>query len=588
MDWDLSVLYPSCEDPCFVRELEQLREALGQATAEIEAGALDADALERHVRRLEELKGCMQSVSNMVNLTLAAEAGDPAALKASEGTLAARQAYALLESRLARRLCAVADLQGLIEGHPFLCRHAYFLKRLARAGSHQIDGACERQVLTMQLTGGLAFARLRGELMGSACGVLHWQRRQRRLNMTAIERMLGDEDRQLRRAAWRARQAICAQLEAPMAACLSGIKGEGIALSEWKNYESALDWSLDINRIDRDVLKTLEAAIWESAPLFRRYMAAKARALGHQGGLPDWDFRAPLGTGGVRVSFEQAGELLREALGGFDPRMGAFIQRAFEERWIDWSVRDRKGGDCFNTNLYRQGQSRIMVSFDGGLDGVFTLAHELGHAYHDECLRESGILNSDYPMTIAETASIFCETLLFAAMGRSCAPRARLALLDRQLYCATRQTLNMMARLRFEQRVFEERSRRVLTPQWVKAAMLDAQRQAYGESAGELNPYLWMIGDHLFLPELHFYNYPYAFGRLLSSGLYAAYRDEGAPFAQKYRYFLSRTGAMGVAEAARIVGVDIYDKDFWRGALTSFTPLVEEFERLARPASCPP
>ena len=112
--------------------------------------------------------------------------------------------------------------------------------------------------------------------------------------------------------------------------------------------------------------------------------------------------------------------------------------------------------------------------------------------------------------------------------------------------------------------------------------MLDAQRQAYGDSAAELDPYQWMSGDQLFLPELHFYNYPYAFGRLFSRGLYGAYRREGRQFGEKYRAFLARTGTMGVAEAAKTVGIDVCDRAFWRGALASFSPLVAEFERLAR------
>ena len=492
----------------------------------------------------------------------------------------AQQKYELLRSILARRLHEVPDIEVLIDKEPILKAHKYFLWKLVNEAEHQIDAQTEASVLTMQINGGLAFARLRNELVGTACAALNWQGEVRRLSMTQIDRLLSDPDPQLRRAAWQAQQAAFGTLEVPLSACLSAIKGEGIVLSQWKHYDSPLDWSLNISRINRSILEALKSAIWENAELFRRYLRAKAKALGHSGGLPGWDFRAPVGSNFRHIRFEEAINLLEDVLGAFDPRMSAMLKKAINNRWIDWSIRPNKGGDCFNSNLHAQGQSRIMVNFDGSIASVFTLAHELGHAYHDDCLRGDSILNTDYPMIIAETASIFNETLLFDALIKGVPSNKKLALLDMELYSVVRQTLNMMARLKFEEAIFSERSHRVLTPERINALMVEAQREAYGDAAESVNPYSWMVGDHLFLPEFHYYNYPYAFGRLFSRGLYAIYRTHQHGFADKYRSFLAHTGTLSVAEAAAMMGVDVYSRDFWCDAVRSFIEEIECFEAL--------
>ena len=489
MEWDLSVLYAGCDAPEFAADLEKLDRDFDAAEKAVEApDPIDAGRLAALVRALQDLRARVQCVRNMVNLTLAANAGDPAATAMSDRTLRLQQRYELLLSRFGRLVCRAEGLDAMIEAEPVLKEHAFFLSSLVRDGEHQLDGAFETQVLTMQINGGLAFARLRNELVGSAMGVLRHEGREERLAMTQIERRLASDDAQIRRDAWEAQQSGYAAIEISMTACLSGIKGEGAALSRWKHFDSALDWALYLNRIDRGILEVMRGAIWEYADMLRRYFRAKARALGDGDALPDWDFRAPLGAASTRVTYEEAQRTLRRVLGGFDPRMDSMLERAFRENWIDWSVREGKSGDCFNTNLYLQGQSRVMVGFDGSIGSVFTLAHELGHAYHDDCLRSGSVLNCDYPMAIAETASIFNETLMFDALTQACSEEEKLALLDRDLYSITRQTLNMMGRLRFEEEIFAERERHALTPERVKMLMLETQREVYADSASQLNP----------------------------------------------------------------------------------------------------
>lgn len=581
MEWDLSVMYAGCGAPEFAADLDRLDADLSAAHEEMDAPKpVDAARLAQIVKTLQDLRARAQCVSNMVYLTLASNAGDPDATAMSDRTLRVSQRCGLLESRFGRLVRGVQGLEEMIAAEPVLGEHAFFLRSLVEAGEHQLDEQYETQVLTMQINGGLAFARLRNELVGSATGVLRHNGREERLAMTQIERLLASPDAQMRRDAWEAQQSGYAAIEVPMTACLSGIKGEGAVLAGWKHFDSVLDWSLSRNRIDRDILEAMRGAIWDCAELLRRYFRAKAHALGHEGGLPDWDFRAPMGAASTQMTYEEAKALLKRVLGAFDPRVDDMLERAHRENWIDWSVRKGKSGDCFNTNLYIQGQSRVMVGFDGSLGSVFTMAHELGHAYHDDCLRKGSVLNCDYPMAIAETASIFNETLMFDALTQTCSDEEKLALLDRDLYSITRQTINMMGRLRFEEEIFAERERHALTPERVKALMLETQREVYADSASQLNPYLWMIGDHLFLPELHYYNFPYAFGRLFSRGLYARYLREGSAFAQKYYEFLCATGTMNVADAAAKMGVDVYDGGFWRESLESFRPMIEEFERL--------
>ena len=234
--------------------------------------------------------------------------------------------------------------------------------------------------------------------------------------ITAVRNFVFDPDPALRERAYRAEQAGWESIRTTVAACLNGVKGTALTLARRRGWPSVLDWAIDDNRIDRPTLDALLGAIDEALPMFRRYLKAKAKKLGLEQ-LRWWDLFAPVGAerpGGS--SGAQAREFIVEKFSTFSAtRWAEWPHGLFDHRWIDAEPRKGKRGGAFCMSVEGVEESRILANFDGSFDQVSTLAHELGHAYHNHCQRGLPSLLRGAPSTLAETASIFCETLIAEA-----------------------------------------------------------------------------------------------------------------------------------------------------------------------------
>jgi oligoendopeptidase F len=232
--------------------------------------------------------------------------------------------------------------------------------------------------------------------------------------------------------------------------------------------------------------------------------------------------------------------------------------------------------------------SRVLCNFDGSFNSVTTLAHELGHAWHAEVVRGLPYVHTQYPMTLAETASIFSETLVFEGALRATgaadsAAAQRVALLELHLQDACQVIVDILSRFYFEREVFERRAAAELSPEDLCGLMLDAQRKSYGDGLDPelLHPFMWLVKSHYYSPDLAFYNFPYAFGQLFGAALYARYEAEGSRFAATYRGILEDTGRMSSVELAAKAGFDIERPDFWREGLGIFERQSAELEAIA-------
>ena len=214
-------------------------------------------------------------------------------------------------------------------------------------------------------------------------------------------------------------------------------------------------------------------------------------------------------------------------------------------------------------------ESRVLANFDGSFDQVSTLAHELGHAWHNHCQTGLEPLRRGAPMTLAETASIFCETLVTEAAMAEAKPDEQLPILEAQLQGATQVCLDISSRFLFETAVLEKRAASELSPEELCELMLSAQRETYadGVSAETYHPYMWLWKPHYYSYSTNFYNFPYAFGHLFALGLYAIYRREGQSFIPRYKQLLRSTAQDNAANLAAQFGLDITKPEFWRGSL---------------------
>lgn len=584
MHWDLTKMYSGFDDAKLAADFAQAQ-ALNQELAVLlqekpaDVGALLVQAVRTAQKRSEK----MALVGEFIFLNLATNAKNEQALAWMDKLMRAQVEMQQTSSAFTRYVSKVEGLDALIAREPLLKEHEYMLKTMVKDAAHVMDPAIEGPVLKMQMTGGEAWSQLSDQITATHMVEMEIDGEKQSLPLSTVRGMATSPEATVRRRAYEAELASYPRIELAMAACLNGIKGEALTLCELQHYDTVLDTALDAAKIDRQTLDAMLTAMRESLPAFRRYFRAKARHLGHEGGLPFYDLFAPIGAAGKTYTLEEARQLLVQVFGQFSEKMSRFIDRAFEEHWIDAFPYEGKQGGAFCAGVHPLGISYVLANFEGSLDSVSTLAHELGHAYHGDCVKHLSILNADYPMTLAETASIFNETMLVAKLQEGANPQERLMLLDQQIGNAAQVVVDILSRFLFESEVIERRKDHTMLPDELKEIMLDAQKQTYGDGLDEnvLHPYMWACKTHYYSASLHFYNFPYAFGLLFGLGVYERYLEKGEAFLPEYDALLAATGLGDVKDVAARVGIDVTDVNFWRKSLSVVEKMIDEMEKLA-------
>jgi oligoendopeptidase F len=319
------------------------------------------------------------------------------------------------------------------------------------------------------------------------------------------------------------------------------------------------------------------SAVVKKLPELQKYFTKKAKILGHTGGLPFYDLFAPVGED-MKFTLEEARDFVIDSFYGFSKELGDFAKNAFEKHWIDLMPSEGKVGGAFCESIHPIKQSRVMTNFGGTFNDVVTIAHELGHAFHDTFLYNASEINSFYPMPIAETASTFCEAIVVNSTLKNATGEQARAVLENDLMGLIQSVVDIYSRFLFESEVFEKRANGSLSATELNEIMIKAQKAAYGSGLDGncLNSGMWVCKPHYYDADFNYYNFPYAFGVLLSKALYARYEKEGESFVPLYYKFLTATATMPLAKVAEIAGCDLYSEEFWESGLEL---IVEEIER---------
>ncbi len=594
--WDLSNVYPGLEAPEFLaavadvtRQLDELealfagRVAPAGPDAGITAiGPLLGEVIDRF-NAVNELAGTVRSY---IYGFVSTDSRDALARKrlSEFDTLSVR-----LQNLTTRLQAWIGQLGPVLEEaiatHPTAAGHAFILRETAEQSKYLMSEAEESLAAALNVSGSHAWSKLQGTITSQLSVDFELDGETKRLPLPALINLHSHPDESVRRRAYEAELAALASVREPLAACLNGVKGTANTLNQRRGRSDALHSALDSSRIDRATLEAMLGAMEAAFPTFRRYFRAKAQRLGKER-LAWWDVFAPAGgadeASRKMYSFGEARDFILANFAGFSPLLEGLARRAFDGRWIDAEQRDGKRGGAFCMGVDAVKESRVLCNFDGTLDQVSTIAHELGHAFHNECLFAAGktYLQSDTPMTLAETASIMCETIVMdAVLGATTDPAEELAILETILIGDTQVIVDIYSRYLFEREVFERRAEAELSADDLCDIMKQAQQATYGDGLDEnhLHPYMWTWKPHYYRAELSFYNYPYAFGLLFGTGLYAIYQQRGVDFVPDYVNLLASTGEGTAADLAARFGIDIRDRAFWEGSLAVIGRRIERY-----------
>lgn len=455
-----------------------------------------------------------------------------------------------------------------------------FLKLAARA-EHQMSEAEEGLYAELLASGSSAWGQLQQTVTSQlTASVAMPDGTNPSLPMAAIRGMASNPDPAVRRAAYDAEMTAWPQVATSVAAAMNGVKGEANVVNRRRGWASPLDASLFANSVGRPTFEAMQQAVVESLPDFRRWMRMKARLHGHEDGLPWWDMFAPLPFAPSAISWQDGLGIVRTAFASYGGPLAGLVDRAVDEQWIDAGPRPGKVGGAF-CMPFVDDRSLVLLNWSGSVDSAQTTAHELGHAYHNTQLAHRTSLQKAVPMALAETASIFCETLVVEEGLTRLQGRDRLALLDTDLQGSNQVVVDIHSRFLFETEVFARRQRRTLGVKELNELMLQAQADAYGDGIDQstAHPHMWVLKPHYY--GSHFYNWPYTYGLLFGLGLYAQYRNDPERFRAHYDDALSRAGMASAEELGAVFGFDVSDIGFWRASLDVVRDRISAYDSLA-------
>ena len=593
--WDLTNVYPSLESKEFqnaVKEYKGLLDKLekfykskiSKATAKTSAKELGS-LLGKSVDQFNAIYELSGTIEAYIYSFITTNSRDKTAMRLYSEFEQVQVRQSNLITQFRAWVGKLGDkLDKAIDTNPSAKAHAFTLKETRDQAKYMMSEAEEVLAAEMSLSGGNAFGKLQGTVTSQLSVDFQMNGTAEKLPMPALINLRTHPDEDTRRRAYEAENKAWEDVKETLAACLNGVKGETVVLYKKRGRKDALHSAIDAARMDRKTLEAMLGAMKDSFPMFRKYFNAKAKKLGKEK-LAWWDLFAPMGKTDKVYSYEEGRDFILNYFGKFSPDLQKMTQMAFRNNWIDAEQREGKRGGAFCMSLPAVRESRILSNYDGSFDSVSTLAHELGHAFHNYCAFEAGKteLQRDSPMTLAETASILCETIITeAVLSQTNDPQEQLAVLEAQLNNASQVIVDIYSRYLFEKEVLERRERAELSADDFNDIMERAQKATYGDGLDEryLQKFMWTWKPHYYSSGFPFYNFPYAFGLLFGTGLYAIYQQRGDEFVKDYKDLLASTGENTAAKLAKGFGIDITKRKFWEDSLAIIGKRVDRYSEL--------
>lgn len=581
-EWSLDLLYKGYDDPNFVNDMAKL-DTLTQQFHNDMAKMDNMDEQEAFllcIHSLESLNSLVGKLGEFLFLRQSVNTTDPQTT-ALIGKYGQKEAALSKDEVIARKFIANAScFEQMIESDEECKSYAYYLRSIKKESIHFLSDDVEEMVSKMNLTGAQSW----GSLFDYLTSTVKVDYNGEQITLPAVRNLAYNKDVNVRKAAYEAELACYDKIKAPIAYSLNNIKKQVTMLSEMRGYDSPLAMTLEQSKMKPETLDALWSACRKYLPVFHKYMKHKASLLGYKNGLPWYELYAAIGKMDKTYTTLEARDYLVSHFKQFSPDLGELMGEAFDQSWIDFYPKSGKVGGAFCANLPAQKQSRVLTNFDGSFSSITTLAHELGHAYHGHHIEDHKVLNRNYSMPVAETASTFNECVLSGYAISEATDEEKLAMIESKLQDYTQTICDIYSRFLFEDEVFTRTKDEFLFPDQLEEIMTRAQETAYGDGldAKYRHPFMWANKSHYYSDGVSYYNFPYAFGSLFSNGLYAMYKKEGSSFVPKYQELLRATTVADVEDVALIVGADLTTPKFWEDSLQLIADDVETFINLTK------
>lgn len=584
MTWNLEIMYKGYDDPKYINDNKKVLEIINELNELVKELNVDnaVAIIEKELRLEEELNSVLSELFSYSSLRASTNVNDYEAL-GEMGKLQMVLQETVAASVAFSKFLTNVDLDKLAKTSELIKTYLFILKNNQEEASHMLSDKEEVLASRLSLVGSNSWGDLQSQLTANLS--IKVEGFEENMPLSAVRNLAYDHSEKVRKAAYEAELAAYKQIEDSVAMALNNIKREVNIMMPLRGYKDALEKTLKQSHMTKATLDAMIEAIIEEAPKFREYFKLKARALGHKNGLPFYDLFAPMGSMHKTYTIEEAKDLVLDVYGSFSKPLYDLGKEAFENRWIDVLPHEGKSGGAFCAGLDNHNESRVLTNFTGSLSDVQTLAHELGHAYHGRVTLDNAPLNRNYPMPLAETASIMCQTLMAKKMIDDMTdPFEKLTVVEESLQEDSQCVIDILSRYLFETKVLAEPIARPLSATDMCNFMVEAQDNSYGDGLDPefKHPYMWLCKSHYYSAGLNFYNWPYAFGLLFGKGLYKQYLKDKESFVKNYDQMLRNTGFMSVEDVAMSMNIDVTKKDFWIESLKFIEEDIDLFESLLK------
>lgn len=470
--------------------------------------------------------------------------------------------------------------------HAELADSQFYYQQMRKQGAQLLPLEQENLISGLQMDGFQAWSTLYTNLSGSMdYTLLNEDDQAEKVGVARLLSLLGEPSEKMRKRAWDGLNDVFTTHQEACAAILNAMAGWRLEICKRRSHTenvSFLNSPLYMNRMDQSTLDNMMTRVKEQRPLGQKAFHQMARVLG-KNQMDPWDGQAPAPEEVTRIfSFPEAMDMIVDAFNEVDPSMGEFARMMQKNNWIDAAAQAHKAPGAFCSGFIKSRTPRVLMTYLGSHSNLITLAHELGHAFHSWVMRDMPMRESRYPMSLAETASTFAETVVRHYLLRQAqSTEEKRAILWQEVSSIPRFIINIPVRYEFEKRFYEGRENYYFTPDDLRHLMREVWTDWHGDSMSQADEMFWASKLHFYISEPSFYNFPYTFGYLFSQGIYAERQKRGAEFFAFYTALLRDTGRMSVEDLIqKHFEMSLNQPEFWNNCFGILENYTNEFEKL--------